>query len=82
MLGALQATATAGHEVTVDGQRGLLMESKESRDSRADAPAGADTHERRFRGGRTLLWTEQGRVYALMGRVNTVELMQCAESVR
>ena len=82
MLVPLQANATAFHEVTVHGQRGLLMESKVSKDSKADAPAGADTHERRFRGGRTLLWTEQGRVYALMGRVNTVELMQCAESVR
>ena len=82
MLVPLQANATAFHEVTVHGQRGLLMESKASKDSKADAPAGADTHERRFRGGRTLLWTEQGHVYALMGRVSTVELMQCAESVR
>jgi hypothetical protein len=79
MLVPLQPNATSFREVTVHGQRGLLMESK------PDAqPSTGDTggHSEHRRHGRTVLWTEQGRVYALMGDVNEVDLMQAAESVR
>jgi hypothetical protein len=81
MLVPLQPNATSFREVTVHGQRALLMESKESK---PDAPAAGESghHGEYRRHGRTVLWTEQGRVYALMGDVNEVDLMQAAESVR
>jgi hypothetical protein len=79
MLVPLQPNATSFREVTVHGQRALLMESKPDA-----APTSGESgrHGEYRRHGRTVLWTEQGRVYALMGDVNEVDLMQAAESVR
>lgn len=71
----ISPNATSFREVTVHGQRGLLMETK------ADAPTTGE-HSHYARRGQTVLWTEQGHVYALMGPVNEVDLMRMAESVR
>ena len=84
MLVPLQANATSFHEVTVHGQRGLLMEARP--DAPDAAPSGDGGRPGRRGGGahrgRTVLWTENGHVYALMGEVGEVALMQAAESVR
>ncbi len=61
--------ATAFREVTIHGQRGLLVESSR-------ATGGSQ------RSGALVLWTEQGRVFALGGNLSAQDLVLMAESVR
>lgn len=75
MLVPVPAASGTFHEVTVHGVRALLI------DTRDDAKAAPDDRHRP-RGGNVLLWNEQGRVYAMMGRIDQVSLLQMAESVR
>ncbi len=62
--------ATAFREITIHGQKGLLVESTKARGS-----GGAKS-------GGLVLWTEHGRVYALGGNMNAGDLVVMAESVR
>ncbi|NOT34216.1 MAG: hypothetical protein HOP12_08620 [Candidatus Eisenbacteria bacterium] len=64
----LPITATSFREVTVHGQKGVLVES------RGDQPQGRE-HQ-------TLLWSEAGQLRALTGTVSSGELVQMAESMR
>lgn len=61
--------ATAFREVTIHGHKGLLIETTR--------PKGGGRA-----GGGLVLWTEQGRVYAIGGNVGTNDLVVMAESVR
>jgi hypothetical protein len=66
--------AGAFREVTVRGQRGLLVTIVKA----APPGPGADT----VREGTLILWTEGERVFALSGNVAARDLMQMAESLR
>ena len=60
--------ATAFREITIHGNRGLLVERTTPKGGRS--------------GGGLVLWTEQGRVYAIGGNLGTNDLVVMAESVR
>jgi len=75
VLVPVPADASSFQQVDVNGNRGLLIETK----ARPDAP-GAQGHERRD--GSLLLWSDGDRVFALSGRINRVDLVQMASSVR
>jgi hypothetical protein len=64
------ATATTFQQVTVNGGHGLYVESHE------------DPSERAHGSGAMVVWTRNGRVYALGGNLRRGELLQAAESVR
>jgi hypothetical protein len=66
------ANASSFREVTVHGQRGLLVTTS------AEPTA---TSNRR-RAGAVVMWTEGDRVFALAGNLDSMDLMQMAESVR
>ncbi len=66
------ASATTFQQVTVQGQRGLFVET--SRTERPDGGSGGP--------GSAVLWTRNGRVYALVGNFYRVPMLQMAESVR
>lgn len=62
--------ATAFREVTIHGEKGLLIEMQRTPDGK------------RSRSGGVVLWTEEGRVYALSGNIDSGDLVLMAESVR
>lgn len=66
------ASATSFRQVDVRGARGLYVETRQG-----DAAQGA-----RAESGAAVLWTRDGRVYALAGNLDHISLMQMAESVR
>jgi hypothetical protein len=63
--------ASMFREVTVRGQRGLMVTS-----------TSVDPATGRKRDGRVVMWTEGDRVLALGGTLGEMEMMQMAESVR
>lgn len=72
LLVPIVGTSTSFQQVSVNGDRGLMLDTREMKD-----PDGT------VRGsGKVLLWTHQGRVYAMMGNFSEVDLVQMAESVR
>jgi hypothetical protein len=66
------SNASSFREVTVHGQRGLLVTTNGD-------PAGTPNGRR---AGAIVMWTEGDRVFALAGNLDSMELMQMAESVR
>jgi hypothetical protein len=68
----LPLDATSFREVTVHGQKGLLVNSKGEAASSGGRP----------RSGALLLWSENGRMFALAGDARDLDLVQMAESVR
>jgi len=64
--------ATTFREVTIQGQKGLLITGEGT----AKEPGG------RKRMRNLLLWSDSGRLYALMGDVTETDLVEMAESVR
>lgn len=66
------ASATNFRQVSVNGARGVLLETREMH-----SPDG-----RMKGGGSVLTWTRDGRLYALLGRAGDIDLVQMAESVR
>lgn len=65
-------SATRFQQVSVNGARGVMLQTE-----RTATPDGADRGP-----GNALLWTRGGRVYALLGNVSEVDMVQMAESVR
>lgn len=73
MLLPVVASATRFQQVSVNGARGVLLETNSTA-----TPDGSDRGP-----GNALLWTRDGRVYALLGNLrSSVDLVQMAESVR
>lgn len=72
LLVPVVSSATRFQQVSVNGQRGLMLETTEMK-----TPDGTGRGS-----GRVLMWTRDGRVYAMMGNIEDVELVQMAESVR
>jgi hypothetical protein len=66
------ANASSFRQVTVQGNRGLLVTT-----TRPESGSG-----RRRRGGSVVLWTQGDRVFALEGTLGSEDLLQIAESVR
>ena len=66
------ASASTFQQVTVHGDRGLYVETAE----------GPEASGRHAGGGAAVLWTHDGRVFALTGRLGRVAMLQMAESVR
>jgi hypothetical protein len=66
------ASATTFQQVDVRGARGVYLETNGS----GDAPHGDKGP------GAALLWSRDGRVYAVMGNLDRLSLVQMAESVR
>lgn len=64
-------SASEFREVTVNGQRGLMIGTRERRQD-----------GRTRRGGTVILWSEGDRVLALQGNLESVAMMHLAESVR
>ncbi len=72
MLVPVVASATRFQQVSVNGARGVLLET-----SSTATPDGSDRGP-----GQALLWTHGGRVFALLGNFRqTVDMVQMAESV-
>lgn len=65
-------SATRFQQVSVNGARGVMLQAE-----RTATPDGADRGP-----GNVLLWTRGGRVFALLGNVSEVDMVQMAESVR
>lgn len=65
-------SATRFQQVSVAGARGVMLQT-----TRTATPDGVDRGP-----GNVLLWTRGGRVYALLGNVSEVDMVQMAESVR
>jgi len=67
------AKATSFQQVTVNGARGIYLET-----------TGEGPHEggREHGPGGAVLWTRDGRVHALVGALDRVAMLQMAESVR
>jgi hypothetical protein len=72
MLVPVVASATRFQQVSVNGARGVLLET-----SSTATPEGGDHGP-----GRVLMWTRDGRVYAVLSNLSSVDLVQMAESVR
>lgn len=72
MLVPVMASATHFQQVSVNGARGVLLQTRSTA-----TPDGSDQGP-----GSVLLWTRNGRVYALLGNIGDVDLVQMAESVR
>lgn len=72
LLVPVMASATRFQQVSVNGARGLLLQTRSTA-----LPDGSDPGP-----GTVLLWARNGRVYALLGNLGEVDLMQMAESVR
>lgn len=66
------ASATDFRQVSVNGARGVLLETRELR-----SPDG-----RMKGGGSVLTWTRDGRIFALLGNADDLDMVQMAESVR
>ena len=65
------ASATRFQQVDVNGARGLLLETTQTQ-----TPGSTDDGP-----GHALLWTRDGRVYALVGHLDSVDMVQMAQSV-
>ena len=65
------SSATSFQQVDVNGAHGVFVET-----NRAEAPGSAG-HE----SGSAVIWSRQGRVYAIMGNLDRMSLMQMAESI-
>jgi hypothetical protein len=72
MLVPVVGTATRFQQVSVGGAHGLMLET-----DRMETPEGGSRGP-----GHVLMWTKDGRVYAMMGNFESVDLVQMAESVR
>jgi hypothetical protein len=72
LLVPVVASATRFQQVSVNGARGMMLETTSTA-----TPDGSDRGP-----GKVLMWTRDGRVYALLGNVDEVEMVQMAESVR
>lgn len=72
MLVPVLPSATRFQQVSVNGARGVMLQTH-----RTATPDGADRGP-----GNVLLWTRDGRVFALLGNVSEVDMVQMAESVR
>ncbi len=66
------ASATSFQPVTVNGERGVIVETKGA------AAAGGSEKDH----GSVVLWSHAGRVYGLASNLDRVQLMEMAESVR
>jgi hypothetical protein len=92
LLIPVPAAASSFNQVTVRGNPGLLITTREpeaappaaagaSGDTTRTAPAGPGEHHHRHRAGSVLLWSEGEMVYAVMGNLDQVDLVQLAESL-
>jgi len=72
LLVPVMASATNFQQVSVSGARGVML-----RTTSTATPDGADRGP-----GSVLMWTRNGKVYALLGNVGEVDMVQMAESVR
>lgn len=72
MLVPIVGATTSFQQVTVNGAHGVMLQTRSTA-----TPGGADRGP-----GQALLWTHQGRVYALMGNISEIDMVQMAESVR
>ena len=66
------ASATSFQQVDVRGERGLYVETSNA----GEHSGGKDGP------GAAVLWTREGRVYALAGNLDRMSMLQMAESVR
>lgn len=72
LLVPVVASATRFQQVSVNGARGVLLETNSTA-----TPDGSDRGP-----GKVLMWTRDGRVFALLGNVGEMDMVQMAESVR
>ena len=72
MLVPVVASTTSFQQVSVNGSRGVMLQTRST-----VAPDGSDRGP-----GQALMWTHQGRIYALLGNISEVDMVQMAESVR
>ncbi|MCC6348854.1 MAG: hypothetical protein IT347_04575 [Candidatus Eisenbacteria bacterium] len=72
LLLPVMASATRFQQVSVNGARGVLLQSRSTA-----TPGGSDPGP-----GTVLMWTRDGRVFALLGNLDELDMMQMAESVR
>lgn len=72
LLVPVVASATKFQQVSVNGARGVLLETTSTA-----TPDGSDRGP-----GSVLMWTRDGRVFALLGNFSEVDMVQMAESVR
>ena len=72
LLVPVLASATHFQQVSVNGARGVMLQTTSTA-----TPDGSDRGP-----GSVLMWTRNGRVYALLGNVGDVDMVQMAESVR
>ncbi len=71
MLVPVPMNAASFREITVNGRRGLMITTKETN------AEGHRTHE-----GVLVLWTQDDRVLAVQGNIQSTDLVQMAESLR
>lgn len=67
----VMSSATRFQQLDVNGARGLLLETTQTQ-----TPGGPDRGP-----GRVLLWTHDNRVYAVMGDLESLDIVQIAQSV-
>ena len=72
LLVPVSSNATTFQQITVNGVRGVYLESTSTR-----TPDGADRGP-----GAVVMWSRDGRVYALMGNLDQGSIVTMAESVR
>jgi hypothetical protein len=72
LLVPVVASATQFQQVSVNGARGVMLETNSTA-----TPDGSDRGP-----GKVLMWTRDGRVFALLGNVQELDMVQMAESVR
>jgi len=72
MLLPIVSSTTSFQQVSVNGAHGVMLQTRSTA-----TPGGADRGP-----GQALLWTQQGRVYALLGNISEIDMVQMAESVR
>lgn len=84
------ASASSFNQVTVSGNPGLLITTKEDAAERSPdpdsqpggAPGDSTGHHRRHRSGSILLWSEGEMVYAVAGSLHQADALEMAESLR
>ena len=72
MLLPIVSSTTSFQQVSVNGARGVMLQTRSTA-----TPGGADRGP-----GQALLWTHQGRIYALLANISEIDMVQMAESVR
>lgn len=72
LLVPVVSSATQFQQVSVNGARGVMLETNSTA-----TPDGSDRGP-----GKALMWTRDGRVFALLGNFSEVDMVQMAESVR